>query len=110
MDEQPATTSSSIIFPSPTPEADEDTMTPNNFDKNFSVPTAENNDSLSKTAVIFIVFTVFAVLIVVAFAAHFYKKYGGDVSSNKARDKSERHNSYDDSDGTVSEDGSNSNA
>jgi hypothetical protein len=71
--------------------------------KNFSVPTADNNASLSKTAVIFI---VFAALIVVAFAAHhFYKKYGGDASSNKARDKSERHNSYDDSDGTVSEDG-----
>jgi len=107
MDEQPATTSSSIISPSPTPEADEDTMfIPYNFDENFSAltRTADNNDSLSKTAAIFI---VFAALIVVAFAAHhFYKEYGGDTSSNKALDKSEKYNSYGDSDGTVSEDGS----
>ena len=107
MDKQPATTSSSIISPSPTPEADEDTMfIPYNFDENFSAltRTADNNDSLSKTAAIFI---VFAALIVVAFAAHhFYKEYGGDTSSNKALDKSEKYNSYGDSDGTVSEDGS----
>ena len=102
MDEQPATTSSSIISPSPTPKADEDTMfIPYNFDENFSAltRTAGNNDSLSKTTVIFI---VFAALFVVAFAAHhFYKKYGGDASSNKALDKSEIYNSYGDSDGTV---------
>ena len=51
-------------------------------------------------------------MISAAFVAfHIYKKYGGKPSSDKeeAQSKSEKYSPHDDSDGTISRDGSSSN-